>query len=132
MGSGSVRGPGDPAGPVVERELRGAQLRRASTSNSDAKGDRLRIATMAERYEAAQPEPETAPVPAAFALASASTTTVEFAQPAPKEPTARPSLKPSRALNRAPNAQAGRRAKARRAAAAVARRRPDLRRCVPA
>lgn len=58
-----------------------AKLDQPQTSNSDAKGDRLRIATMAERYEAAQPEAEAAPVPAAFALASASSTPFEFPKP---------------------------------------------------
>jgi len=53
-----------------------AKLDQPQTSNADAKGDRLRIMTMAERFESAQPEPE--PVPAAFALASASTTAVEL------------------------------------------------------
>ena len=46
------------------------------SSNSDAKGDRLAVATLAVRYDTATPEPEAAP--AAFALASASATAVEL------------------------------------------------------
>ena len=45
------------------------------SSNSDAKGDRLAVATLAVRYDTATPEPEAA---SAFALASASATAVEL------------------------------------------------------
>jgi hypothetical protein len=51
----------------------GTQLQ---TSNTDAKGDRLVVATLAVRYDTATAEPQ--PAPAAFALASASATAVEL------------------------------------------------------
>jgi hypothetical protein len=66
--------------PAIPLLLGSAAYERVSTqsqtSNSDAKGDRLAVATLAIRYETAIPERETAP--AAFALASSSTTAVEL------------------------------------------------------
>ena len=68
---------------------------RPQTSNTDAKGDRLAVATPAT--------PEPAPAPAAFALASASTTAVEAPKPRvepraePRKPAAAAPEKPKRA-----------------------------------
>jgi hypothetical protein len=71
-----------------------AKLDQPQISNSDAKGDRLAFATVAEPYEAARPEPSDAPVPAAFSLASASTTAFEMPK-ARIEPRIEPSIEPS-------------------------------------
>jgi hypothetical protein len=68
-----------------------AKLDQPQTSNSDAKGDRLAFATVAERYEAVEPEP--APTPAAFSLASASS--AAFEMPKPRiEPQIEPRIEP--------------------------------------
>jgi hypothetical protein len=53
-----------------------ANARKPQASNSDAKGDRLAVATLTDRYDTATSEPEPAPV--AFALASASSTPIEL------------------------------------------------------
>jgi hypothetical protein len=68
-----------------------AKLDQPQTSNSDAKGDRLAFATVAERYEAVEPEP--APTPVAFSLASASSTAFEMPKPH-IEPQIEPQIEP--------------------------------------
>ena len=78
-----------------------ANASQPQTSNTDAKGDRLAVATLAVRYDTATPEP--APAPAAFALASASTTAVEAPKlrieprAEPRKPAAAAPEKPKRA-----------------------------------
>ena len=61
---------------------------RPQTSNTDAKGDRLAVATLAARFDAAVPEPQ--PAPAAYSLASLSATAVEPPKPRlePRKPVA--------------------------------------------
>jgi hypothetical protein len=98
--------------PAIPLLLSSANYERAKlldepqTTNTDAKGDRLPIATMAQRYEAALPEP--VPAPAAFSLAAATATPFEF----PK-PRIEPRIEPQIELRTEPKAEAEPRAEQR-------------------
>jgi hypothetical protein len=91
--------------PAIPLLLGSAAYERVSTqpqtSNTDAKVDRLAVATLAVRYDMATAEPE--PAPAVFALASASMTVVEPPKARieprvePRKPAATPE-KPKRAV----------------------------------